>query len=199
MADKPILFSGPMVRAILADEKTNTRRLYKLPRGMVWYDQLGGEQQGWYCSEDHENNGWWHVEEQRPPVAVGDVLWVREAHHISHTNAVMYRADYFECDPFSADDCGEDCSMVGERWRPSIHMPRWASRITLKVTGVHIEKLQHMTRGDAMAEGCPFPNMAKGPNPLDWFRELWDGINGKGSWASNPWVWVYEFKRESQP
>jgi hypothetical protein len=223
MADKPILFSGEMVRAILADEKGCTRRLYKLPKGMVWYDALGGEQEGWYSSEDHANNGWWHVEEERASVAVGDTLWVKE------TFAAFCHDDY---DPENtALYCAEKIvtegiirhrgKQIGEatkrhpllcyyqatctqphpnhkKWHPSIHMPRWASRITLNVTGVRIEKLQDMNRGDAMAEGCPFPNMAKGPNPLDWFRELWDGINGAGSWDANPWVWVYEFERVEQ-
>lgn len=74
-------------------------------------------------------------------------------------------------------------------------MPRWASRILLEVTAVRVERLQDISRGDAMAEGCPFPNMAKGDDPRKWYADLWDQINGAGSWEANPWVWVVEFKR----
>lgn len=74
-------------------------------------------------------------------------------------------------------------------------MPRWASRIMLEVTGVRVERLQEISRGDVMAEGCPFPNMQKGPDPRQWFRDLWETINGPGSWDANPWVWAIEFKR----
>ncbi len=81
------------------------------------------------------------------------------------------------------------------RTRPSIHMPRWASRITLEITGVRLERLQDISRGDAMAEGCPFPNMAKGDDPRKWYADLWEQINGPGSWNANPIVWVVEFKR----
>ena len=78
---------------------------------------------------------------------------------------------------------------------PAIHMPRWASRITLEVTGVRVERLQDITRGDAMAEGCPFPNMARGDDPRKWYRDLWEQINGAGSWDANPWVWVVTFRK----
>ena len=81
------------------------------------------------------------------------------------------------------------------RWRPSIHMPRWACRITLEVVSVRVERLQDISRGDAMAEGCPFPNMAEGDDPRKWYADLWEQINGPGSWAENPWVWVIEFRR----
>jgi hypothetical protein len=81
------------------------------------------------------------------------------------------------------------------KWKPSIHMPRWASRITLKITGVRVERLNEISRGDAMAEGCPHSNLAYGQNPCDWFHELWESINGPESWAANPWVWVVEFQK----
>ena len=83
----------------------------------------------------------------------------------------------------------------GQRWKPAIHMPRAASRITLEVTGVRVERLQAISRGDAMAEGCPFANMAAGPDPRDWYRDLWNEINGPGAWDQSPWVWVVEFRR----
>jgi hypothetical protein len=83
--------------------------------------------------------------------------------------------------------------------RPGMFMPRWASRITLEVTGVRVEQLNSISRGDAMQEGCPFPNMADGPDPIKWYADLWDRINGSGSWLTNPLVWVVEFRRCSDP
>lgn len=74
-------------------------------------------------------------------------------------------------------------------------MPRWASRITLEVTGVGVERLNDISRGDAMDEGCPFPNMAQGDDPRRWYADLWDSINGAGAWKLNPWVWVVSFRR----
>jgi hypothetical protein len=81
-------------------------------------------------------------------------------------------------------------------WRSSAQMPRNASRIDLSITGLRIEKLQDISRGDCMAEGCPFPNMEKGENPVDWFAGLWDEIYAKKGypWQSNPWVYVIDFK-----
>ncbi len=85
-------------------------------------------------------------------------------------------------------------------WRPSIHMPRWASRITLEITDIRVERLQEISYADAMAEGVPFTELPPGqgrPDPLHRakFADLWESINGPGSWEANPWVWVIEFKR----
>jgi hypothetical protein len=101
---------------------------------------------------------------------------------------------YFDADGLTDQD-SEDFKAWGFKRRPSIHMPRIASRITLEITGVRVERLQDISRGDAMAEGCPFPNMAKGDDPRQWYTALWDQINGAGSWKTNPWVWVVEFKK----
>ena len=84
------------------------------------------------------------------------------------------------------------------RHRHARFMPRWASRITLEITNVRVERLQEISRGDSMAEGCPFPNMEDGFDPCDWYSELWSQINGAGSWDANPWVWVVEFRRIPQ-
>ena len=81
------------------------------------------------------------------------------------------------------------------KYRPPMFMPRWASRINLEITSMRVERLKNISRGDAMAEGCQFPNMAQGPDPRMWYSGLWEYINGKGSWERNPWVWVIEFKR----
>ena len=83
------------------------------------------------------------------------------------------------------------------RWKPSIHMPKWAARIWLEVTGVRVERLQAISRGDAMTEGCPFPNMADGEAPREWFAEVWKSTGG--DWDANPWVWVIDFKRIEKP
>jgi hypothetical protein len=94
----------------------------------------------------------------------------------------------------------DDSEIVNEMPRcPSIHMPRWASRITLTVTDVRVQRLQDISRGDAMDEGCPLPNMADGPDPRDWFADLWDSLNAKRApWDSNPWVAAYTFTVEQR-
>lgn len=74
-------------------------------------------------------------------------------------------------------------------------MFRNRSRITLEITGVRVEQLQDISRGDCMAEGCPFPNIAKETDPKQWYCDLWESLNGAGSWNLNPWVWVIEFKK----
>ena len=116
-------------------------------------------------------------------------LWVKETFRLGHQSlaepSVIYRAD--------------DNEVWGGPWKPSIFMPRKFSRITLELTGVRVERLQDISRGDCMAEGCPFPNIAMSqPNatdPQNWYSELWESINGKGSWDKNPFCWVIEFRR----
>ena len=187
MKERPILFSGAMVRALLAGTKTQTRRVVK-QKHLPWLEN----------SVLNFLDGKWN---QRPlPYGQpGDRLWVRETFRGCRA---------YEVQGYAPKDWGNkpiwfeaDGTPPGrpEQWalrsRPSIHMPRWASRITLEVTGVRVERLHGITRGDAMAEGCPFPNMAQGPDPRDWYAELWGAINGPGNWDANPWVWVVEFRR----
>ncbi len=199
MKERPILFAGQMVRAILEGWKTQTRRVVK-------YTPVCGEPSEWCAAAQAQEPGWLHIvgDYRRfcPYGIPGDRLWVRE------TWAEGGRSMQLPCGEFiwsshrkaryaATDDSIRDgdpsCSW---RVRPSIHMPRWASRLTLEVVSVRVERLNGISRGDAMSEGCPFPNMAKGPDPRDWFRELWDSINAaKHPWSSNPWVWVVEFKR----
>ncbi|WP_299945868.1 hypothetical protein [uncultured Microbulbifer sp.] len=142
-----------------------------------------------------------HVYARCPHGKPGDHLWVRETHHLSHHNAITYRADYNH-NPFDEEECGEDCSMVGEKWRPSIHMPRWASRIDLEITRIGVERLQDISEEDAKAEGitpykCGWSNGEMGPfsHPVLAFSDLWDSLHSAKSWDANPWVWVIEFKR----
>ena len=182
--EKPILFSAPMVRAILEGRKTMTRRILK-PQP----DSIGGKIDALFK---------WHI---------GDRLWVRET-FCCHSGRAP--------DPIKEPDLsrratailgnGEiiftyykaDCDKIPLehlKWKPSIHMPRWASRITLEVTGVKVHRLQDISRGDAMEGGCPFPNMANGTDPRDWFADIWQSSNGNGSWQENPWVVAVSFKR----
>lgn len=196
--ERPIIFSGAMVKAILEGRKTMTRRVVKLPRGCSWYDELGGEQEGWWVDESHPE-GWWSVDELSCPYgAPGDRLWVRETWATVYCDVcdgdaetgdvAFYRADY-EDDPSEV------------KWRSPYHMPRWASRITLEITGLRIERLNAITPDDAKAEGvecCEHFQKAKRGHPLNahWvgFAWLWKSINGEQSWLANPWVWVVEFK-----
>lgn len=188
MKERPILFSGPMVRAILDSSKTQTRRVVK-PRKdlsvgcMLAPHELAGEAN---CG-DYSNS---------PYGQPGDRLWVRET-FMQETQfepcAVRYRATD---EPFVL---GPPIGNIAKDWRPSIHMPRWASRITLELTGVRVERLQDISEADATAEGvdydpedCPFAGVR---TAVHAYRNLWDKINGAGSWDANPWVWVIEFRR----
>lgn len=190
MRERPILFSAPMVRAILADTKTQTRRVVKLPPHKVDGGLPFGDAPAWAHAEPGS------AVMRCPYGKRGDHLWVRETfQRFTDDGEILYMADpasWAAMNDLKHDEHPE------ARWRPSIHMPRWASRITLEVTGVRVERLQSISRGDAMSEGCPFPNMAHGVDPRDWFAELWGQINGPGSWGANPFVWVVDFRRIAQ-
>ena len=206
--ERPILFNGPMVRALLDGSKTQTRRVvnntHRNDGGFVLQDYG----KGWWPYRSHDGESGCYLDRRKdgdyyneaplrcPYGRPGDRLWVRETWaRDDEDGAVFYRADL---GTNSGADDWERNRLDGApkyRWRPSIHMPRWASRITMEIVSVRVERLQDITRGDAMAEGCPFPNMADGSDPLKWYAELWEQINGPGSWAANPWVWVIEFKR----
>jgi hypothetical protein len=200
--ERPILFSAPMVRALLDGTKTQTRRVVKgapedwAPVGPEVFsptvvDRRGDEQPGAdaYGAGNADGDCWICCPYGQP----GARLWVRETWAVSHA-----------IDHLKPREVPQGVGMVyypatentgGLVKRPSIFMPRWASRITLEITGVRVERLQDISRGDAMAEGCPFPNMAKGDNPRQWYAELWQSINGPGSWDANPWVWVVAFRK----
>ncbi|MBF0270301.1 MAG: hypothetical protein HQL44_17105 [Alphaproteobacteria bacterium] len=208
MTDRPIIFSAPMIRALIDGRKTQTRRIIKKKPALDAIAVFGADfllKPG--CAD-------------LIPYAHGDLLWVREN---------LYQACRYPCtlpsgepEPsswtrgrlvhYAADGKPENTpnrhypkGLSGKyisapdpyaTWelRPSIHMPRWASRITLEVTGVKVERLQNISRGDAMAEGCPFPNISGGPDPRDWFQNLWRNINGPESWDQNPFVAAISFK-----
>lgn len=195
MTDRPISFSAPMVRALLDGRKTQTRRVLKPQPEVNSAGLLRWERKGWWVQGKASDVA---VAQRIQP---GDRLWVRE--HWRTTQAfedlrpsqmtpentrVKYLADDF------VDNKGKRFAHFHDgRRRHGMHMPRWASRLTLVVTGVSVARLQDISRGDAMQEGCPFPNMADGQNPRDWFKGLWDQINGEGAWDANPWVGAYTF------
>lgn len=212
MKERPILFKGPMVRTILSGEKTVTRRALKMPHGF-WETSATGELVP--------------IPANCPYGKPGDRLWVRETFAFLGNEdgccidwqdnlvkgdergaARIYRASCPPGDyglnqiPAKAEWKPDTEAMEYDgAWRPSIHMPRWASRILLEITAVRVERLQDISRADIRAEGlqCP-PELASddvSPNYRDWYpaawRELWESTGG--DWCANPWVWVVEFKR----
>ena len=194
MKESPILFSAPMVRALLAGTKTQTRRIFK-PDRMTWdangryttYAMRGGELST-TGSGPFKPSSWLHYCPYGQP---GDRLWVRETFaRIDGQTRPWIETDYQAT--YTHGDRLGDTLGIKKRWTPSIHMPRHASRITLEVTGVRVERLQDISEADAIAEGvytdpaCP---------AYDAYAQLWDEINGLGSWEANPWVWVVGFHR----
>lgn len=214
MKERPILFSAPMVRAILADIKTQTRRTIKgdlddeerLHVGMYHptvIDRQGDEQPGPEVFGAWTTNGEWAM--KCPYGQPGDRLWVRETfQQFSEDGEILYKADKAGFDAMNELKRDE---FYEARWRPSIHMPRWASRITLEVTGVKVERLQDISEADAAAEGIirqsttgwfsvPGLNGA-GTTARAGYALLWNSIHGPGSWEANPWVWCVSFLRVS--
>lgn len=212
MKERPILFSGPMVRAILEGRKTMTRRVVKLRHGA---DVVVVNGKVWKPARV-DYAGYVDCPYGQP----GDRLWVREAFQPLFADgvenhwetdwktgkgyAISYPAtdgihEYLDADDNLTDAC-----------KPSIHMPRWASRILLEITAVRVERLQDISEADARAEGVtdggclncgePEPCACAQPAPdaRDSFCRLWQSINGPGSWADNPRVWIVEFKLVQQ-
>ena len=257
MKERPILFSGPMVRALLAGTKTQTRRVCKpaqfyslstvvevpdpIERGQVYNGSHFGDEEG-------------EVQFASPYGQPGDRLWVREtwqfhggmldcgtARSSAGTSlyqdiVVSYPADgarvtlhpkgqdwptpkqppQLEGEVYSLRDAPADFAYTGKntyhdrltRWWnrkiPAIHMPRWASRITLDITSVRVERLQDISEADAMAEGITRRGAAchiegehgfAAPTASEVYQQLWTAINGPGSWDANPWVWAVEFRK----
>lgn len=211
MTDRPILFSGPMVRALLDGRKTMTRRLIRTDErgrcvrgryaafmrdgiGMVWRPYGGSDEVA--MPSDHM----WEMVGYAP----GDRLWVRETWQvrglafgrpISETRIAAPSAWHYR-----ATDDGAWKAYWG-KWRPGIHMPRWASRLTLTVSDVRVQRLLEISEEDAIAEGVDAVCMADMPRQASWsrkqdFAQLWDHINGKRegvSWDDNPWVVAISF------
>ena len=209
MAEKPILFNTEMVRAILDGRKTQTRRLVKnIPLQEPYFEDVDGTP--YAC----DGAGEWHPAVDFSPIQKGDVLWVRETWcalpvspggHIRIPDWYYYRAD-----PELRPEAWRG------KWCPSIHMPKEAARLFLRVTGVRIERLQNITSHDALREGVKDPYDYQ---PSSWydrhngllnsaevaaFAGLWDTTVKsseleKYGWDANPWVWVIEFERCEKP
>jgi hypothetical protein len=226
MKERQILFSAPMVRALLEGRKSQTRRIVKhqgivdhpaIPGGKII--QLGGKQAWLNSQSDHPQ----HISKFCPYGQPGDRLWVRET-WTKTTNVneypgwpdrpctlvdddpnyvVVYRADgeweWLDNDGFLTDET---------HWKSSMFMPRWASRILLEITDIRVERLIDISEEDAIAEGCnqnhngyfwAGPHKEGGLKQLTTarvaYRDVWESINGAGSWGANPFVWVISFKR----
>lgn len=248
MKERPILFSAPMVRAILDGRKTQTRRVLKsqpFSNGFIgpvsrdvcvhneWLSadamliRAGTKANPYYATQDE----WLQL---CPYGAVGDRLWVRETFSQvlpARSGKLEYNGARLTEDPdgntvelwYRADgEMGIMSTMFddGPRWTPSIHMPRWASRLTLEITGVRVERLQDISDEDALSEGMTavrnhefdlrhWPEWRRefdtavaagikpplGPSFVQTFQALWGDINGADSWDANPYVWVVEFRR----
>lgn len=212
MKQRPMLFSGAMVRAILEGRKSITRRIVKPQPAWVYNNKIPVR------TPDADPDGAIRCPYGQP----GDRLWVRETFAYYRpfagepTSTPIYAADLDHCGqcPIQTPD-GEVMVSPRDGWTPSIHMPRKVSRITLEITGVRVERLQDISEADALAEGVTWPvpptlaaqGITEYRPPIDAsgvtnlrlaanrYRELWELINGPGSWAANPWVWVVAFKR----
>lgn len=201
MKERGMIFNAEMVRAILDGRKTQTRRIMKnqpagdypetpalirnVGTGFQWHG-LYGESSIFNC----------------PLGSIGERIWVRETFRV-HSRAtdvatLVYRASVRnswteQTHRVPVAVCNKPATP--EKWTPSIHMPRWASRITLEITDVRVERLNSISDSDASKEGCCIADMESGDCLSDVFTRLWTSIYGDDSWQANPWVWVIKFKR----
>ena len=243
MKERPMLFSAPMVKAILDGRKTQTRRVMK-PKP-EFFDKGEGINSNWFVEWCHPKTGCligeWGESEAAPAEVIGccpygqpgDRLWVRESFQLAKATGSV--GDEWVGDellewegPLPKTKPGVNTFPAGmgfewevyykadkepapvHWWRPSIFMPRWASRVTLKIVNVRVERLQDISKDDAKAEGVSniwkWDKARNAEHPEHFVRGvlnpyianysvLWDEINGKGAWVLNPWVWVIEFKK----
>lgn len=233
MKERPILFSGAMVHAILDGRKTQTRRVVKLPHNNplgAWEPTTVGGGSVKYVGDipAPEMTAIWHTRTGEcyvcPHGDIGDRLWVRETHKVRRVGTetfegarptrryagLAYQADGgraevdIDLNTYQALDAKES-----RGWTPSIHMPRWASRITLEITGIRVERLQDISEADCIAEGIEcyrgsprwvryldtVTGEASHNTARDAYFALWERLNGRGSVDANPWLWVIEFLR----
>lgn len=206
ICEKPILFSAPMVQAILHGKKTQTRRTVKVQppdHAIEVFDwraphiaESAKASEGCY----YNDMDGLHFHCKCPYGTIGDRLWVRESFAVCADNNIFFKAD------------GKPDPWDGVKWKPSIHMPRKASRINLQIDAIHCERLNAISEDDAIAEGIESePHRVLGRHyklygdlekhnqwtvgPKWSYETLWEAINGPGSWAANPWVWVVQFRR----
>ena len=212
--ETPLLMQGPLVCAVIEDRKTKTRRL----RGLELINESpdnwafdgfadGDDSLAMFHTLDRQ-----HTHQVRCPYGgPGDRLWIRERFQIGAIIAGACEGNSYVNFPdggqkyrdgaYYAPQGDTRYAPEKQKWKPSIHMPRWASRLTLEITDVRVERLRDISPEDAFAEGINDPDGKLGWAPSAApaaFGELWDEINGEGSWKSNPWVWVVTFRRLSR-
>ncbi len=217
MADRPILFSAPMIKALIAGTKSQTRRLIKVEaeRPIMEFVKVATDKDTGRAIYEMKDKAGQHVaiaagkhfitEHYSPPIAVGDRLWVKETWKPHSIYADLKPSLIPESKVFFRADDGYAPSNT--KWWLSLFMPRWASRISLLVEDVKVERLQDISNEDAIAEGVEAQGDANWPGYRDYlddrvmnpsargsYRTLWDSINGAGSWAANPWVVAYTFR-----
>lgn len=194
---KPMLFSAPMVRAILDDSKTITRR----QKGLTQIDlkateiiqNSGWPKQGNFTARFQFKNikkdgvdGWEVTNILKSPLKIGDIIWVRETFRSIEQDFGQPRYEYKATEIINRND----------KWKPSLFMPKQACRLFLKVTGLRVERLQDISWEDAVNEGCSGYRPTQ-YEPTHEFKDLWNSINK--NWNDNPWVWVISFKRVEPP
>lgn len=220
MKERPLLFSAPMVRALIAGTKSQTRRVVKAPG----WDPASPEYGGLTGIKQHADERiglqayFWHARSalahgvRCPYGQPGDRLWVRETWQ-HYQNSGQRAADFSEHQRFAAncfyraDESNPRTKPLSGKWRPSLLMPRWACRLVLPLVSVRVERVQDITEEDAKAEGVERISagpgwecwMGYGPSSScktarDSFRSLWISIYGEASWDLNPWVWVAEWE-----
>lgn len=216
MKIRPILFNGDMVRAILNGSKKQTRRLVEIPdwvKGdpadydtadecneattIEWLDKGHFADQPSFAAymTDYPEEGC--VPITCPYGVAGDQLWGRENWRAGFLDEKTKPRDILPSAPIHYEADGKPSEYCGfGKLRPSIFMPRWASRITLQITNVRVERLNDISKDDVIAEGCyaGSEQPANTQSAINTYRSLWESINGDGSWAANPWVWVVEFE-----
>lgn len=203
MKDIPMIFNTEMVKSLINGSKAATRR-HVMPKPDPLLSKCLECKDGWEIGLARYEK---QMKEIKRPFSIGDIIYVRE------TFATLGHNDYQEVSPRNRTDIHEirykasepdgladhqDWEVRGYHWRPSIHMPRWASRLTLKVTNVQIERIQNITEEQSKKEGVPpsflnrFGKMPVCPNYKDGFAKLWNSIYN--DWDQNPFVWVIEFE-----
>lgn len=210
MTERGMIFNSEMVRAILDGRKTQTRRImapqpaddiergiFPNPEAIGWKSSLRhkhGSTTAHFCPYGKPGDRIWVRETFQGPLFDYDLMdsYCKDPTPFEKPEFCVYKADGVPAPEFyDADDELHCC------WRPSIHMPRWASRILLEITDVRVERLNSISEEDAGKEGYPADPAPYG-GEMDkwlWFRQLWDGIYPEQSFKHNPWVWVIEFKR----
>ena len=196
LKERPILFSGPMVKAILEGCKTQTRRIIKGVNENPVLNKVSWQKDGWYWDEG--NGCFFNI--QCPYGQPGDRLWVRETWALNNGKPCYRAGEFINGNPLYP-------IMPKGSWKPSIHMKRADSRIDLEVVKVRVERLQDISEEDSLAEGVEAlrgqfegafsagKNALSGTTAKECYERLWNEINGPENWNANPWVWVVEFKR----